>query len=147
MQTTTRRQWGADREWIVAHDPLPIGVLHVTPTPGVTYYPLGSSYVERYWTPVLGPSAIILARLCSSMTGVSVPLTELGQAIGVSKLGTSRNSPVVRALSRLTDFGAARVAAGEFQLASSMPEIPDRLMTRLPEMFVQELHMLKEYAA
>ena len=85
-------------------------------------WPIGSSFVEEFWLPVMGPSAVAVLRWIDRRAdqfgrATTVDLAELALAIGLGA-STSRHSPIVRALDRLVRFEAGR--------ASTSSTMPDR---------------------
>lgn len=72
--------------------------------------PIGSDYVERYWTPTLGPSTVALLRLLArdldtwAGHGHRVDLADIATRLGLGA-GTSKSSPIARTMNRLAQFG------------------------------------------
>lgn len=103
---------------------LPTDHLHVTPLHDPVVDLLGhdlrSSYVERFWLPILGPTTTLLlrhvaVRLDDHPDGFDLPLLDTAAALGLgNKAG--RNSPFLRAVARATKFSVAR-AVGHGALA------------------------------
>jgi hypothetical protein len=96
-----------------------------------------SDYVERYWLPVLGPSALLALRwsaemLSSHPDGVSVRLSELARGLGLGTRGGSAG-PAARALERLAYFGLARERSGTLMVRTHVPPLPPVLLRRLPQ--------------
>lgn len=66
-------------------------------------------YVERCWLPILGPTAIAIARVVSAELHEgegrpwAVHWVDLASMVGLSG-GTAKNSPVVRSVQRLVNF-------------------------------------------
>ena len=76
-------------------------------------WPLGSSFVEEFWLPVMGPSAVAVLRWIDRRADqfgrtTTIDLAELALAIGLGA-STSKHSPIVRTLDRLVRFDAARI--------------------------------------
>ena len=72
-----------------------------------------SSYVERFWLPVLGPSTVWFLRqladgLDSSPDGFDLDLVETARALGVGMRG-GKHSPMLRTVDRACRFGASRM--------------------------------------
>lgn len=93
-------------------------------------------YVETYWLPVLGPSAVLAARRLADLldrhpAGVSLDLVELGASLGVGT-GTGRHTQINRTLNRLVDFHLARISGDELEVHTTFPPLPLRLRRRLP---------------
>ena len=79
-----------------------------------------SGYVERFWLPVLGPSATLLLRLLASTLdaspdGCALPLAETAHRLGLGRR-VGPHSPLLRTLARCLHFEMAR-PAGEACLA------------------------------
>lgn len=72
-----------------------------------------STYVERFWLPVLGPSTIwFLRRLADQLDvhpeGFELDLVETAQSLGVGMRG-GKHSPMLKTVERTCRFGAARM--------------------------------------
>jgi hypothetical protein len=96
-----------------------------------------SPYVERFWLPVLGPSATwILRRLVEGLDhrpdGMRVDLARVARSVGLG--GTpARNSPFLRGLDRIARFGLARYReADELEVRRHVPPLTAQLERRLP---------------
>jgi hypothetical protein len=102
-----------------------------------------SGYVERFWLPVLGPSAVLALRLLAdrldrSPTGVTVDLDEAARSLGVGGPG-SRHAPLRRALDRCVRFGLARPRGhGALDVRRSVGMLPQRHLARLPTALQEE---------
>lgn len=100
-------------------------------------HPAGDLYVETYWLPVIGPTALLLLRRLTRQIEVSgeseVSLPALAQAMGLSR-STQRLSAFDRALDRLLMFGLALENGSGSNLAvrTVVPTLPGRLLKRLP---------------
>lgn len=93
-------------------------------------------YVETYWLPILGPSAVLAVRriadwLDGQSAGVSIDLVEFGASLGIGT-GTGRHTQINRTLGRLVDFGLARIAGDHLEVHTTLPPVPLRLRRRLP---------------
>ncbi|HEX3947299.1 MAG TPA: hypothetical protein VHW47_06315, partial [Acidimicrobiales bacterium] len=103
-----------------------------------------STYVERFWLPLLGPSATWLLRriadgLDTSPEGFALDLDETARALGLGGLG-SRHSPFRRAILRSTRYGLVRHAGtGTLAVRRMVSAIPHRHVARLP-VSLQEQH-------
>ena len=95
-----------------------------------------SDYVERFWLPLLGPTALLTLRWTARMlgehpAGVSVSMEDLSLQLGLgARAGAS--GPAPRALERLGHFGLAREHAGTLMVRTHMPAVPPALMRRMP---------------
>jgi hypothetical protein len=95
-----------------------------------------SCYVENYWLPILGPSAIRAARrladwLEASPESVEARLESLARSLGLGG-GVARNSPIVRTLVRLVDLSMASVGGSVYGIRTTFRPLPARHITRLP---------------
>lgn len=96
-----------------------------------------SAYVERFWLPVLGPSAVWLLRhlaaeLEARPEGTTIDVADTARALGVGARG-GRNSPFARSIERITTFGFARlVGPEELQVRTALPPLTQRQLQRLP---------------
>lgn len=96
-----------------------------------------SSYVERYWLGVIGPSAVLLMRrlargLEEHPEGFQISLADTARAIGLGA-GTGRNAPINRTIERACMFGAMRrMSPGEVQVRTHLPMLNARQLGRLP---------------
>lgn len=96
-----------------------------------------STYVERFWLAVLGPSTTWLVRHLSHRfeadpDGFTLHLAETASVLGLGH-SEGRHSPLVRALHRSCQFGAARPAPdGALAVRRHMPPLTRRQVERLP---------------
>jgi hypothetical protein len=96
-----------------------------------------STYVERFWLGVLGPSTTWLLRrmaagLEESPGGFELPLADTAKALGIG--GDGRHSPFVRALGRCCQFELALPGEpGELAVRRKLPPLNRRQLVRLPE--------------
>lgn len=100
-------------------------------------HPARSTYVERFWLPILGPSTTWLIRridtaLAATPDGASLDLEAVAGALGLGS-GRGRHSPLIRAFHRCCQFGMAR-ATPEAHLAvrRNLPPLTRRQIERLP---------------
>jgi hypothetical protein len=96
-----------------------------------------SLYVETFWLPTLGPTAVLLlrhlaTRFDESPAGIELPVADTSQALGLGQRdGTS--SPIVRTLTRLTQFDlACDNGHGTVAVRRNLPPINRRHVRRLP---------------
>src|SRR5689334_19924112 len=96
---------------------------------------LRSEYVELFWLPILGPSALLaLRRLAGCITpteAAPVPLAEFARCLGLGT-GHGRRAPAVRAVARLADFHLARVREERFEVRAAIPSLNAKQLRRLP---------------
>ena len=105
-----------------------------------------SSYVSRFWLPIIGPSSLIAAgflveSLHHSPDGFDVKVDLLGLALGLPGKGGG-HSKIARTLDRLTQFGLARFHPVEtplYRVRLAWPPLTQRQLRRLPD-FLAELH-------
>jgi hypothetical protein len=115
--------------------------IHVRPWADPVVDELGhdprSTYVERFWLGVLGPSTTLLLRriaagLEQSPSGFDLSLAETARALGIG--GDGRHSPFVRALGRCCQFEMARPESAEvLAVRRKLPPLSRRHLVRLPE--------------
>lgn len=114
--------------------------MSVRPWPGGSLggcrYDAGDVYVETYWLPILGPSDVLAVRrialwIEAEADGVNVDLAELGASLGVGT-GTGRHTQINRTLTRLIDFGVARITGEHLEVHTTFPPLPAQLRRRLP---------------
>lgn len=125
----------------VALPPLTAETLHIRPWPDAVIDAVGhdprSTYVERFWLGVLGPSTTWLLRrmatgLEQSPEGFDLPLADTARALGLG--GEGRHSPFVRALARCCQFELARPEDDAvLAIRRHLPPLNRRQLVRLPE--------------
>jgi hypothetical protein len=125
----------------------PQQTLAVEPWPDPVIDRLGhdprSTYVERFWLGVLGPSTLwLLRRVADELDrhpeGFTLNLAETARAIGIGMRG-GRNSPFMRSIERSCRFGAARfVGAGKLAVRRKLPPLTRQQALRLPESLQRE---------
>jgi hypothetical protein len=126
--------------WLACHDPLKVVPLRDPVVEAAGHEPR-SPYVESFWLPVVGPSAVVTARrlaawLEESPQGVSVSLAVLAHQLGLGT-GTGRNAPLVKTLARLTIFGLAVVRDDVYAMRLAFPSLTRRHLRRLPSQLMQ----------
>ena len=115
--------------------------LHVRPWPDPVIDAVGldprSSYVEKFWLSVLGPSTTLLMRrfadgLEASPAGFELSLLDTARALGLG--GDSRHSPFGRAITRCCQFELAQAPEeGVLAVRRKLPPLSRRQIERLPE--------------
>ncbi len=96
-----------------------------------------SAYAERFWTPVLGPSTLLLHRhIIDLMTvdpdGFLLDLRDAAARLGLGDR-TTRNGPFGRSLVRLVRFRQAQVRkTGVLAVRTTLPPVSPRVLARLP---------------
>jgi hypothetical protein len=98
-----------------------------------------SSYVERFWLPVLGPSAIwFLRRLATRLErdpdGFDLPVDETALSLGLGASG-SRHAPFRRTVARCCQFKVTHYdeREGALLVRRKLPPLTRNQVARLPE--------------
>jgi hypothetical protein len=96
-----------------------------------------SSYVERFWLSILGPSTTWLLRRVAaafdrSPAGFELPLSDTARELGLGDKG-GRHSPFVRAIWRSCQFDMARMVDGTLEVRRRLPPLNRRQVQKLPE--------------
>ncbi len=97
-----------------------------------------SSYAERYWLPVLGPSALWLLRhlvagFDEHPERYELDLLDAPRAIGVGGRG-GNHSPFANTVNRLIQFGFLQIAGPSLLIVrTKMPTLTRRQLLRVPE--------------
>src|SRR5437764_3571118 len=108
--------------------------LHADPHPLAAVrqagFPLDHPYLEQCWTPVVGPSSVLLLRHCAWLwrdaMPLRIPVEALAAELGLGK-GTSRNSPIWRTIDRLVRFGFATLREpAELRIYTEVPPLAPR---------------------
>jgi hypothetical protein len=96
-----------------------------------------SDYVERFWTGVVGPSVVLLARrlargLGEHPAGYSMAPADTARAIGIGG-GLGPNAPMARTLDRACMFGLMRRnSPDQLEVRTHLPLLTPRQLRRLP---------------
>ncbi|HEY9557939.1 MAG TPA: hypothetical protein VIR58_14470 [Acidimicrobiales bacterium] len=122
-------------DWLANQNPLSV-VEWADPVVEAAGHPVRSVYVETFWLPTLGPTAMWLLRRLSAWLeatpdGISVELPELAQELGLGA-NVGRSSPVIRTLARLLRFQAAAPAGDVLAVRRFLAPLPYRLAAQLP---------------
>jgi hypothetical protein len=97
-----------------------------------------SSYVERFWLGILGPSTtwllrLVARRLDTEPEGFVLDLGGAARSIGVGPPG-GRHSPVQRAVRRTVQFGLARTSGSDgLDVRRRVPPLNRGQVARLPD--------------
>ena len=131
--------------WVTTHDPLTVVPLRDPVVEAVGHEPR-SVYVESFWLPILGPSAVMAARHLSARLedapeGVTVSLAVLARQLGLGA-GTGRNAPLIKSLARLTIFGLAVPEGDVYALRLAFPPLARRHLRRLAPQLVEAHRLL-----
>jgi len=99
-------------------------------------YDVRDRYVETYWLPILGPSAVLALRRVADQleqcpTWAHVDLVDFGASLGIGG-STGRHTHINRTIARLVGFGLARIDGDGLYVRISIPPLPIRLRHRLP---------------
>lgn len=114
--------------------------LEIRPWPDPVLDNLGhdprSPYVERYWLPILGPSATwLVRRLAGSLDerpdGFELDPSEWAVELGLGMRG-GRHSPFWRSIDRACRFGAARRHGEVLAVRRRLPPLTSHQVERLP---------------
>ena len=108
-----------------------------------------SDYAERFWLPVIGPSALWLMRWVQRELAVrrleedgafDIDADELARRIGLGT-GSARQSPLRRSLKRLETFELARrINESVVEFRTTMPSVSMRQLERMPVSLRREHH-------
>lgn len=96
-----------------------------------------STYTERFWLPVLGPTTTFLLRhladrLEQSPDGFDLPLGDTAHALGLGTKG-GRNSPFLRAIARAVKFNAVQHTTGsDIAVRRRLAPLTRQQVSRLP---------------
>lgn len=107
------------------------------PVIDVMGYDPRSTYVERYWLAILGPSTTWLVRHLahrfeSAPEGFTLQVEDTAATLGLGHT-QGRHSPLVRALYRCCQFGVARATPdGTLAARRHLPPLTRRQVDRLP---------------
>ena len=98
-------------------------------------FPTLSRYVEWYWLPILGPTALLaLRRMVSAFewysNGYESHVEELASSLGLTYTEGTHN-PFTRAVSRLMYFGVVRGTAHSLAVRTHLPLVPTTHLQRL----------------
>ncbi len=125
----------------------PTAALLVRPWPDPVIDQLGhdprSSYVERFWLGILGPSTTwLLRRFASDLeanpSGYDLDLAETARALGLGGKG-GRHSPFMRSIDRCCQFGAAQqLGDATLEVRRKLPPLTRSQVQRLPDALQRE---------
>jgi hypothetical protein len=92
-----------------------------------------SPYVERFWVPVLGPSAFVLARNITAVFASHHGSYNIDTETQAALIGTSPGQ-LRRIVERLVQFGLAkRIVTDHIAIRTSWPAIGNGALRQLPE--------------
>ena len=110
--------------------------------PGPSFH-VRSRYAERFWLPVLGPSALwllrhLVERLESAPQGYDLDLQPTARALGLGGLG-GRYAPFPRSILRCARFGAlAHRGTQTIAVRVRLSPVPPHWIGRLPDHLMAE---------
>jgi hypothetical protein len=96
-----------------------------------------STYAEKFWLPVIGPSSLwllrhVAARFDEHPAGFQLDLREAGRSIGIGTRGGA-NSALVHTVGRVIQFGFAQFVDDRTLLARRhLPSLTRRQLARMP---------------
>lgn len=127
-------------------EPEPIEGLRLRPLPAVSHraFPLDHDYVEIAYTPLVGPSAVLLARAIARHLDAAGGPTTVCAVVLASEVGfrassgdpLGRRSHLVHAVNRLVhDHVGAPVDERVLGVRMAVPPLSDRAAAKLPRQF------------
>lgn len=110
----------------------------------ITRVAIGDAYVEEWWTPILGPSAVAVLRHVARhadtyRVGAIVGFDELARRFGLS--GCTHNSALARTLNRLNCYQAANWIIG---LNQNVPDLAIEIYDTMPILAKRHTERLTE---
>ncbi len=96
-----------------------------------------SRYVETFWLPTLGPTALLLLRHLATQfenhpQGIDLPVADTSRSLGLGDRNGNQ-SPIVRSLARLEVFDlACNDGANTIAVRRNLPRLNARQLRRLP---------------
>lgn len=114
-------------------------------------FPLEHPYVEQCWTPVLGPSSVLLLRRVSWWWRDSTPAllttSDLGAQLGLGR-GTGKHSPANRTADRIVRFGFGQWSGpSSLDVYTEVPPVPAKQLARLPQWCAERHELLSAHLA
>lgn len=97
-----------------------------------------TTYVERYWLALLGPSTLwLLRRIARGLEqcpqGFRLHIAETSAALGLGN-GQSKNASIHRTIERATQFGMIyRISTERIAAKTQLPRLNQRQLSRLPD--------------
>lgn len=95
-----------------------------------------STYAERFWLPILGPSTYLLLRQLAGLLdaepeGFEIPLLDAAHQLGLGTRG-GRNAPFLRAINRAVQFRVCRTHGGNhLQIRRRLAPLTRQQISRL----------------
>lgn len=119
-------------------------------------YPPDDPYVERYWLPIIGPTAYVMLRrlvagLADEPEGYDLDVSLMAECLGLGR-GVGEHSPVVRTLRRLGEgrFEFVKPGPGSvpvLYVRLAVPPLARRQILRLPPALAAELRTDRQVSA
>ena len=106
-------------------------------------YPVVGAYCERFWLPVVGPSALWVARILAVNVNTKLDTLELAGSVGL-QANLAANAPLTKAVYRLIHFGFARRADELLDVRTHVDRVPTGLLARLPETLRVEAELIRQ---
>lgn len=115
--------------------------IHPAPHPSLEVHRAGFAldhpYLEQCWSPILGPSSVLLLRRTAELWRDAIPATvrtsDLAAQLGLGK-GRGRHSPITKTLERVVRFRFAEWAApGVLDVYSEVRPLRSRDLDRVPD--------------
>ena len=98
-------------------------------------YPLGSSYFDRYWLPLVGPSVTCLTRAVLNRSGERRTIRQLAESIGIVA-----TQPTARTVQRAIHFGLLELRPGDRLAATShVAPLTPKQIAKLPSWIAADL--------
>jgi hypothetical protein len=134
MKAPTSDASNPARRWLIDHDPLPVALWPGPPVPGV--HRVDSAYVEWFYTPSVGTTAVmLLRRLAVSVEVAGADRLELQELSVQMGFGGEVNaaSGIVKTLTRLLHFGHVHldVQSDLLLIRTTLPSLDARGLRRL----------------
>ena len=122
-------------DWLAAREQLRVAYRPARPTHTLGYA-AASVYVETFWLPLVGPTALLALRrldawLANTPGEITISVSLLGESLGIGA-GTGRRSAVVRTLMRLVSFRLASIDSETYMTLRELPMLSPRQLGRLP---------------
>ena len=94
-----------------------------------------STYAERFWVGIIGPTAMWLLRRFADgfdtwPDGFEIPVRDLAGSLGIG--GAGKHSPLARTIARCSQFGLLRIEGECLYARRNLPPLSDRQVARLP---------------
>lgn len=122
-------------DWLAAREEVRVAYRPARPTHTLGYG-AASVYVETFWLPLVGPTALLALRrldawLANAPGEITISVRVLGESLGIGA-GTGRRSAVVRTLTRLVNFRLASIDSETYMIHRELPMLSPRQLGRLP---------------